>query len=189
MVFSVQRRRWLVPLVIGVVVVLYDQLTKRWILDTLGPEPMQRSILLIDNWLAIVYSRNTGIAFGFLQHMSPILTIVSLFISVGAIYVYIVYLPNYSWWVQVSIGLIIGGALGNIIDRILLGYVVDFIQVGWWPVFNLADSSITVGATILAVYLMFSPDETRDMPSSHDEALLQELLHQDVSSLERDRQG
>jgi signal peptidase II len=187
MVFSAQHRRWLVPLIITVLVVLYDQLSKRWILDALGPEPMQRAIPLIGNWFAIVYSRNTGIAFGFFQHMSPILTLVSLLISAGAIYVYIVYLPHYNPWVQVSIGLILGGALGNIIDRVFLGYVVDFIQVGWWPVFNLADSSITVGATILAVYLMFSPDDTQETSNPRDDALLQELLHRDVNSLERDR--
>jgi signal peptidase II len=79
---------------------------------------------------------------------------VALLISAGAIYIYAQHLPNRRLIVQVSIGLIEGGALGNVIDRLRLGYVVDFIQVGWWPVFNLADSAISVGAVMLAVYLL-----------------------------------
>lgn len=70
------------------------------------------------------------------------------------IYVYITQLPRQNLAVQISIGLIVGGALGNLIDRILLGYVIDFIQVGWWPVFNVADSAISVGAILLVLTLV-----------------------------------
>jgi signal peptidase II len=186
-----QRRRWLVPLIIGVLVLICDQVTKNWILQTLGPSPCAvngcPAIPIVDDWINIIYSRNTGVAFGLFQHMSPVLTIVSLLISLGAIYVYTVYLPNQAWSVQVSIGLIVGGAIGNIVDRLRLGYVVDFIQVGWWPVFNVADSAISVGATILAIYLMLIPEEPSESIASGDDTLLTELLRHDVGTLERDQ--
>lgn len=188
MVFDVAQRRWLVPLTIGLLVVLCDQLSKRWILQEFGPEPMTRRDHLIGDWFNIVYSRNTGVAFGLLQDMSFILIFVASLICLGAIYVYVTYLPNYKLIVQVGMGMIMGGAIGNIIDRVRLGYVVDFIEVGWWPIFNLADSSISVGATSLAIYLLFIEDdgdaETSDVPDAKDEALLGKLLYQDVHTSE-----
>jgi signal peptidase II len=160
-VLTAQRRRWLLPLAIGALVLLADQLSKLWVLHTLGPVPAARRIALVGDWLNLVYSRNTGVAFGLFQGMdvSEVFLVLALLISVGAIYAYIYHLPNHILSVQISTGLILGGALGNVFDRIRLGYVVDFIQVSWWPVFNLADSSITVGATILALFLLFGDDE------------------------------
>lgn len=180
--FTAQQRRWLVPLLIGLVVLAADQASKIWIRATLGPEPLRQAIPLIGDWSNLIYSRNTGVAFGLFQNMSPLFTVLSLLISLGAIYVYIIYLPNQHTGVQISMGLIIGGALGNVADRIRLGYVVDFIQIGWWPVFNVADSAITVGATILAVYLLFATEEPPPGPDPQDEALLDELLERDIET-------
>jgi signal peptidase II len=179
-VFDAQQRRWLVPLSLCLLVLVFDQLSKLWILNTLE---FAQGFSVVGDWFNIIYSRNTGVAFGLFQNMSPLFTIVSLLISAGAIYVYTIYLPNHTWSVQISLGLILGGAFGNIIDRIRLGYVVDFIQVGWWPVFNVADSAITVGATVLAFFLLFTPeDEPQPGPyAPGDDALLNELLHRDVS--------
>lgn len=187
--FDAQRRRWLIPLLIGAFIFVCDQLSKSWIVQTLGPVPLVKSLPLLGDWLSLVYSHNMGVAFGLFQNMASVLTVVSLLISFGALYVYIVYLPNHLWSVQVSIGLILGGALGNIADRITLGYVVDFIQVGWWPIFNIADSAITVGAVILAFYLLFAPEEELEPPNPQDERLLSELLHHDVGTLEKDQRS
>jgi signal peptidase II len=79
-------------------------------------------------------------------------------------------------------GLILGGAVGNIVDRIRLGSVVDFISVGWWPVFNLADSAISVGVTALAAYLIFIGDDLPAAPRSspRDDGLLDDLLSRDL---------
>jgi signal peptidase II len=73
------------------------------------------------------------------------------------VYLYVTQLPHRRRLVQIAIGLILGGALGNVVDRVRLGFVVDFIQVGWFPIFNLADSSITVGAALLM--LQYALDE------------------------------
>lgn len=184
---AAHRRRWLVPSVLGILVFICDQVSKYWILQNLGPHPGMRVIPVIGDWFNIVYSQNTGVAFGLFRNMSPLFIVVSLVICAGAIYVYNVYLPNDTWTVQLSLGLIVGGALGNVVDRINHGFVVDFIQVGWWPVFNLADSSISVGATVLALHLLFTNDEPVELAEPQDDALLRELLHRDMSVLERDQ--
>jgi signal peptidase II len=185
-VFTAQQRRWLVPLLVGSTVLLLDQASKIWIRATLGPQPLQGAIPLVGDWSNLIYSRNTGVAFGLFQNMSPLFLVLSILISLGAIYVYIVYLPNLQFGVQLSMGLIIGGALGNVFDRIRLGYVVDFIQIGWWPVFNVADSAITVGAIILALYLLFTTEEPPPDPDPQDMALLDELLEHDAVSSDSD---
>lgn len=184
--FTAQQRRWLVPLLVSTTVLLLDQASKIWIRATLGPQPLREAIPLIGEWSNLIYSRNTGVAFGLFQNMSPLFLVLSSLITLGAIYVYIVYLPNQHAGIQLSMGLIIGGALGNVVDRIRLGYVVDFIQIGWWPVFNVADSAITVGATILAVYLLFTTEEPPPGPDPQDTELLDELLERDVTTADSD---
>jgi signal peptidase II len=80
-----------------------------------------------------------------------------------------------------SVGLIIGGAVGNIIDRLRFGYVIDFVHVHWFPgIFNIADSAITVGVIMLAGYLLFVGDPPERTPS-RDDTLLNDLLNQSPS--------
>lgn len=154
---SLVQARWITPILVAIIAVALDQALKRWIVATLGPEPMTKFIPLIGEDIRLAYSHNTGIAFSLFQGKSDILTIVALVIITGAIYLYITQLPNRRRLIQIAMGLILGGALGNVIDRIRLGYVVDFIQVGWFPIFNLADSAITVGAALLM--LQYALDE------------------------------
>ncbi|MGQ9876947.1 MAG: signal peptidase II [Chloroflexus sp.] len=154
---SLVQARWMTPILVAIIAIALDQASKRWIVATLGPEPMTKFIPLIGEDIRLAYSHNTGIAFSLFQGKSDILTIVALVIITGAIYLYITQLPNRRRLIQIAMGLILGGALGNVIDRIQLGYVVDFIQVGWFPIFNLADSAITVGAAILM--LQYALDE------------------------------
>jgi signal peptidase II len=175
-------RRWLLPATLGLAVLAADQLSKGWAYATLGPVPRVKTLPLAGDWLTLVYSRNTGVAFGLFQNMPQLFTVTSILITAGAVYAYVFHLPNRSLWVQLAIGLILGGALGNIVDRLRLGYVVDFISVGWWPVFNLADSAISVGVTTLAAYLILVGDEPAPAPhiAPRDDGLLTDLLSQDV---------
>ena len=174
-------QRWLLPLGIGLVVFALDQLTKRWAVAALGPTPGARAIGLGPEWLRLVYSQNTGVAFSLFQGLPWLFTITSILITSGALLAYALYLPNRVPWVQAAMGLLAGGAIGNIADRLRLGYVVDFIAVGWWPVFNLADSAVSAGVTMLAGYLIFVGDEppppARTLP--RDDGLLSDLLSQD----------
>ena len=175
-------QRWAVPMGLGLTILALDQATKLWAVATLGPEPYTRVLPLGPEWLRLVYTQNTGVAFSLFQGMPVFFTITSILITIGAVYAYAKHLPNRHRWVQVAMGLLLGGALGNIVDRLRLGYVVDFIAVGWWPVFNIADSAITVGVTMLAGYLIFVGDEAQPAkrPPPRDDGLLRELLSKDV---------
>ncbi|NCC35323.1 MAG: signal peptidase II [Chloroflexia bacterium] len=179
---STQTQRWLLPLFVGVIVFVLDQISKAWAINALGPEPGQRSIYLIGESFKLMYTRNTGVAFGLFQNLSSLFIVTSLLIIGGLIYAYATYLPHHRRLIQGATGLIVGGALGNVLDRIRHGYVVDFISVGWWPVFNLADSAITVGTVTLATYLIFVGDEPSpvSLPPPRDDTLLGELLSKDI---------
>ena len=157
------RQYWLRPLLITAAVVAADQLAKAAILRTFGPTPIEgTSIPLAGNWLMLTYIENTGVAFGIGQRFPQLFTLTSILISLGAIYYYRNYLPSHRPIVQLCLGLIIGGAIGNIIDRIRFGYVVDFIHISWFPgIFNVADSAITVGTVLLAAFIVLGWDHTQ----------------------------
>jgi signal peptidase II len=150
-------RVWAVPLVVAAATITLDQLTKLWVVNALGPTTMTKFVPIIGDTVRIAYSHNTGVAFSLFQGHPELLTISALLIVAGAIYFYSTQLPNQRTLIQVIMGLILGGAFGNLIDRVRLGYVVDFIQVGWFPIFNIADSAISVGAALLM--LQFLRDE------------------------------
>ena len=97
--------------------------------------------------IRITYARNTGMAFSLFENFGIILLILSLIIaSILIIYLFTIDKPRIV--IRVFSGLVVAGALGNILDRIRFGYVNDFIDVGWWPIFNIADSSITIAIGI-----------------------------------------
>jgi signal peptidase II len=163
-------RVWAVPLLTAAVVLTLDQITKAWVVATLGPETMSRFIPIAGDTVRIAYSHNTGVAFSMFQGHPELLTVAAVLIIAGAIYFYATQLPNHRTPIQLIMGLIMGGAFGNLVDRIRLGYVVDFIQVGWFPIFNIADSAISVGAGLLM--LQFIRDELAQRRSAGDEQAL-----------------
>jgi len=142
-------RDWLlVPIVI--IVYLVDQITKFWVEQQLCPF---RSIPS-QGQFRITCTYNSGSAFGLFNDQT-IFLIFSSFIAIGVmLWIYHNY-PTHGHLLRLSLGLQLGGATGNLTDRILFGQVTDFIQIGFWPVFNIADSSIVVGVTILAWLLIF----------------------------------
>lgn len=164
------------PIVIAAVIILLDQAAKAWIVRTLGPiEGTSRPLL--GEWLSLTFIKNNGVAFGMFRDIPYFFTITSVLISIGAIYFYRYHLPNHHPLVQLSLGLILGGAIGNIVDRLRDGFVIDFIHVHWFPgIFNVADSAISVGVVMLAGYLFFT-DTNHQPPQGKDEALLNDLLN------------
>ncbi|WP_238613248.1 signal peptidase II [Candidatus Oscillochloris fontis] len=172
--------RWAIPLVLALFVIVCDQLTKMMIVATLGPEPFTRRITLGPSWLNLVYSQNTGVAFGLFRQIPLFFLFTSIVITLAALYAYHAYLPNQVPWVQLAMGLILGGAVGNIIDRVRLGWVVDFMSVGWWPVFNVADSAIVLGVLALTGYLIIVGEPPASPMPPRDDGLLQDLLSHDV---------
>lgn len=170
------RRYWITPGLIAASIVVFDQIAKAWIWDVLGPvEGTSRT--LFEPWLSLTLVKNTGVAFGMFQGIPHFFTITSILISLGAIYFYRFHLPRSRPWVQLSLGLIVGGAVGNVIDRIRQGYVVDFVHVSWFPgIFNVADAAITVGVAMLAGYLLFTGEEAERRRTPPDDTLLGDLL-------------
>jgi signal peptidase II len=122
-------------------------------------------------WLAgvvrVVYWNNTGAAFGLFPSGGLIFTIVAVIVSLAILYYY-PRLPRGYFLLRLALGLQLGGAIGNLTDRILHGTVIDFISVGSFPVFNLADSSISVGVAILIITMWI--DERRSRPAHGEES-------------------
>ncbi len=142
-------RRSLAPLAIAVTVLVVDQVSKLLIRDWLPGRPGDPVVGLPGDWIGLQYVENRGAAFGVLAGAGGLLTGVALVVVAAAVIVY-ARIPAPSRWLTLGLGLLASGAIGNALDRLLLGYVVDFIAVGPWPRFNVADSAITVGVLLLA---------------------------------------
>jgi len=138
------------------VVVLADQLTKWLASSTLTGLPEQ-SVPIVGDLFRFTYVYNRGAAFGILQDQRVVFVGVSL-VVIGVIIASYRYFPVTGPLLHLALGLQLGGALGNLIDRVRLGYVVDFIDLAIWPVFNLADAGIVIGVGILAFHLLRIPD-------------------------------
>ena len=128
-----------------------DQLTK-WLVTS---NMVRSQSIPEEGFFRITYVWNTGSAFGLFTGHGEILTVVSL-VAVAMLIFFYRHAGQESLIVRLAIGLQLGGALGNIVDRFRLGHVTDFIDVGPWPIFNIADSSIVIGITIMVVYFLFT---------------------------------
>lgn len=130
-------------------VVVLDQISKGWIQRSLYPGQSTPE----DGFVRLTYVTNTGAAFGLFPDQTMMFIIVAALV-IGAIIVYYRYMPYNGFVFMASLGLQLGGALGNLTDRLRHGYVIDFIDFRFWPVFNLADSAIVVGVAILAYFIL-----------------------------------
>ena len=145
--------RWVAA--IGLVVVVLDQLSK-WLV--VGRMPAQ--VVEVTGFFNLVLVCNTGISFGLLPGDSPVKAwLLSAFALAVVIGLLIWVRRKDSLLLTAACGLVVGGALGNVVDRLRIGCVIDFIDVhaaGWhWPAFNVADSAITVGVALLLVHGLF----------------------------------
>lgn len=144
-------------LAVALVVVCLDQLAKAVIASGLGPGQAAGRVDLLGNWFALEYAENRGAAFGLFSGLAPLLAIGSVVVVVVLLAQYVRH-PDPALWHTLALGAVAGGAIGNLIDRVRLGYVVDFIAVGPWPNFNLADSAISLGVLALVWGWSRSPD-------------------------------
>ena len=143
--------RGLLFLGLAALVVIVDQLTKRVAEDRLRSE---RAVPVVDDLLRLTYVQNRGAAVGLLQDQTTFFVFVGILV-IGVIAASYRYLPRSGFRLHLALGLQLGGAIGNLLDRIRQGYVVDFVDFGyranWWPVFNVADSAIVIGVALLAL--------------------------------------
>ncbi|MDI3299212.1 MAG: signal peptidase II [Bacillota bacterium] len=118
------------------------------------------SIAIWPGLFYLTYTRNTGAAFSLFQGGSGWLAAITVAIAAGIV-VFALRQGRGRPWLQVALGMILGGALGNLVDRLARGWVVDFLDFRVWPVFNLADSSVVVGALLLAWQLLAGDEAAR----------------------------
>ncbi len=148
-------------LLTAILVLVLDQWTKTWVVTNLSPSFIGRRISLIGDYLTLYYIKNNGAAFSLFANSIVLVLLIILAIGVIA-YLYIRNINTGSLWYKLIFGLIIGGALSNLIDRVRHGgYVVDFISFNipqfnfHFAIFNLADAAISLGVILLFVTLLF----------------------------------
>lgn len=160
---------------LAAVIVVLDQISKAWIVGALGRDAATHTQPIVSGILDLHYVENTGASFGLFQNGGWLLAGV----AAAVIVVILVLVPRLNarpegvpWPLLPALGLVLGGALGNLIDRVRLGYVVDFVTptfarvtvgdtIYQFPTFNVADSSITIGVLLLLVGLLFTGDGGR----------------------------
>lgn len=142
------------------IIIILDQLTKYWASTYLKP---QGSISVIEDVFSFTYVENRGAAFGILQNQRWLFIVLTIIICIGLFY-YIYTTDNMPLILRISLCLILGGAIGNLIDRIKNGYVVDMFHLTFidFPVFNVADCFVVIGTILLACYLLFIEGQSVD---------------------------
>jgi signal peptidase II len=158
---ALEERRGLAALVVALIAL--DQWTKALVAARLR---VHESVEVVAGWVDLTHLRNRGGAFGFLSDAElpaqPLWFGLVGLAATAAIVWYSLRTPREERLVQTALALVLGGAIGNLIDRARLGYVVDFVDVYWgrhhWPAFNVADSAITIGVSLLVLDMLRRPD-------------------------------
>jgi signal peptidase II len=148
---------------IALLVVIADQLSKIWIrFYTEG------QLIFEAGFFRLTRVNNTGAAFGVFQDQSFFLIIVD-FIGIVLVLLFVFLVPRRFPFLdtkpgRLALGLVLGGTIGNLVDRLRFGYVTDFVSISIWPAFNVADSAITVGVILFACFLLFSTTVKKPLP-------------------------
>lgn len=156
-------KKWITIIcsIIGVLVI--DLITKHFLFEV-------EYFNLIPNVISIATNHgNTGAAFGMFSDSTIVLIIVSI-IMIIALFIFNYFVKTKSIFYLISFGFIVGGAIGNLIDRLFLGYVRDFIFLDFWPtfpVFNFADTFLCIGAVMMAVFILFFMGKKNDNQSKN----------------------
>lgn len=143
------------------VVVVVDLLIKWAMTAWLGPHADRHNWWLAGEWLGFEYTRNTGAAFGLFPGNPELLAAIALLLTGGIVWLVLLEVRS-RLWATLASGLLAGGASGNFVERVAVGYVTDFVAVGPWPRFNIADSAITIGIAIFAVTVVMTSADVVD---------------------------
>jgi len=159
--------RWALVPVLAAIIVVADQWTKSFIESNIPMWGSYTPFPALEPWFKLVHYTNTGAAFGLLRGQSSLFVLIALVVIV-AVLAFARQLPTDNWGVRFTLGLQLGGAVGNLLDRLFkAGQVTDFLlftlpvggKVYAWPAFNIADSSIVVGVILLGVLILGSDRE------------------------------
>ena len=136
--------------IISVLLIALDQLTKYIIRTNLEFGQIWMPWKWLEPYARIIHINNTGAAFGLFKGANSIFMVLAIVVA-GAIVYYFPSVSRKDWLIRVALSMQLAGAVGNLFDRIIFGHVTDFISVGTFPVWNVADASITVGVAILLI--------------------------------------
>lgn len=136
-------------------IVFLDQLTKVLVRENLAIGETWMPWKWLEPYARIVHWQNTGAAFGIFQNSNLILMILSIIVSIAIVIYYQKVQPEETL-MRIAFSMQFGGALGNLVDRIKIGHVTDFISVGTFPVFNIADACVTVGVSLLVLSVLIA---------------------------------
>lgn len=152
--------------IITLLLVISDQMSKLAVLKYIKP---LGSVKVIENIFSLTYVENRGAAFGILQNARWVFLVMTTIILIVLIYYKVKYKPE-SKIMNISLCLLISGAVGNMIDRVFRGFVVDMIEVTFinYPVFNVADCFVVIGAILLMIYIMFIYKEPQKRDDEND---------------------
>jgi signal peptidase II len=150
-------KAWLVLVVAGVIILL-DQWTKTLVRQAIPDYTSMIPVPALGEYFMFEHVHNYGAAFGILQGAGSFFVIVAIIVTIGVL-TYVRYLPTEDWFVRILLGMMLGGAIGNVIDRVRLGHVTDFVKMGipgvyYWPNYNIADSAIVLGVIGLGIYVV-----------------------------------
>ena len=159
----------MIQILIVVIAVALDQFSKVWMTDFLAGHGGYFE--LWPKVFNLLYIENKGAAFGMLQNARWFFVVLTSLVVIAAIVYCIKERKNSTWLFKISTAMIIGGAIGNLIDRVLSGIVIDFFyfELINFAVFNVADSFVTVGAILLGIYVLFVYDFDDDKKIKKDE--------------------
>lgn len=161
-------RSYLMLLVVAGLVIWLDQWTKDLVRSNLSMGEIWMPWDGLAPYVRIVNWRNTGSAFGLFQEFGGIFAVLAILVSALIIY-YFPRIESGDWPLRLAMSLQLGGAVGNLIDRLNYGYVTDYVSIGNFPVFNVADSSITAGVLVLLFYTWWGERQTRAESAAYEE--------------------
>lgn len=141
-------REYLTLISISGTIIILDQTTKSIIRANLALGEMWSPWAWLEPYVRIVHVKNTGAAFGMLQSFGDVFMILAIIVALAILYYY-PQMPRQDRILRLAMGMQFGGAIGNLIDRLTIGWVTDFVSLGNFPVFNIADASISIGVAIL----------------------------------------
>ncbi|MBW1715608.1 MAG: signal peptidase II [Deltaproteobacteria bacterium] len=159
------KRDYFLFIVPALIVVLLDQISKWWLANYLEPHQI---LSVIPGFFDLVLVHNSGMAFGILGRSGPgaalCLLLGAIIAAIVVIFFFFYWTKKNQKWLTVGLALILGGAVGNLVDRVRFGYVIDFLDFSvkdyHWPAFNLADSAVTIGTLWLLLNLILGKSFT-----------------------------
>lgn len=167
-------------LTIALIIVILDQWTKNMVRTLIPLGQSWSPWSWLEPYVRIVHWQNTGAAFGMFQRFGMVFTVLAFIVSIGILYYY-PQVPRKDWAMRLAMAMMLGGAVGNLIDRLIQGTVTDFVSVGTFAVFNVADACISVGTLLLILALWNSERKQKKLAEASQ---LQSLLSPELPEIQ-----